>query len=58
MLNTPCKDCEERTVDCHTTCKKYKDYVVYVEEGRKARRADNEARFRHPERPAERFRWG
>lgn len=23
----PCKDCEERCLKCHTTCKRYLDYI-------------------------------
>jgi hypothetical protein len=25
-MNTPCKDCEKRTNDCHISCKDYKLY--------------------------------
>lgn len=27
----PCKGCEERTVYCHTTCEKYKEFRIFRE---------------------------
>lgn len=30
-LNSPCKDCHDRTVGCHGKCEKYKAYRVEVD---------------------------
>lgn len=27
-LEAPCKDCENRKLNCHSSCKKYLDYQV------------------------------
>lgn len=27
MLNCKCKDCNKRTINCHSQCEDYKDYV-------------------------------
>lgn len=31
----PCKDCKERIVGCHATCKKYKKYREQLEQFKK-----------------------
>ena len=31
-LNSPCKDCPDRTVGCHGKCEKYEAYRVKVDE--------------------------
>ncbi len=30
----PCKDCTERTVSCHATCEKYKEFQQWNEKRR------------------------
>jgi hypothetical protein len=29
LMNCPCKDCERRTITCHSTCKEYLEYAEY-----------------------------
>lgn len=31
-LEAPCKDCKDRKLNCHSSCKKYLDYQVKNEE--------------------------
>lgn len=26
MINAPCKDCQERHINCHSSCQKYADF--------------------------------
>lgn len=33
----PCRNCDNRTIDCHTYCEKYKEYQKVVERVRKER---------------------
>lgn len=33
----PCRNCDDRTIDCHTYCEKYKEYQKAVERIRKER---------------------
>lgn len=40
MINSPCKDCEEREIGCHSVCEKYQDYFKRNEE-RKQRIRDS-----------------
>lgn len=36
-MKSPCKDCPERYVDCHSRCKKYLAYAAEREAERQAR---------------------
>lgn len=59
MITPPCKDCEFRTIGCHSNCEPYKEFQAEIEKIRKA--ADE--RFRrndmlfNVERPQSRH-WG
>lgn len=33
----PCRNCDDRTIDCHTYCEKYKEYQKVVKRVRKER---------------------
>ena len=35
IVYAPCKDCKERTVGCHATCKIYKIYKEQLEQFKK-----------------------
>ena len=37
-MNAPCKNCPDRTPDCHSTCKDYKDYMIENEKIKAERR--------------------
>lgn len=39
---TQCKDCEKRTVGCHSTCEEYQEYNKKNEARRKKQRSDND----------------
>jgi len=32
MNNTPCKECEERQIGCHSSCEKYKNFLKIRDE--------------------------
>ena len=34
-INCPCKDCEEREINCHQDCKKYKQFKAIVKQYKK-----------------------
>lgn len=36
-MTAPCKDCPDRVVGCHSTCKRYTEYAKEREEIRKKR---------------------
>lgn len=57
MITPPCKGCEDRFVGCHSTCDRYKEYRVKINEGNTKMKADNEVRFRNGYQAGERFRW-
>ena len=37
-IYAPCKDCKERAVGCHVTCKIYKKYKEQIEQFKKGNR--------------------
>ena len=39
---TPCKDCFDRTITCHSVCRRYQDWKKEHEEQMAARRAERE----------------
>ena len=38
MISGPCKDCAERQIGCHSTCKKYVDFRKRLDEKNKLER--------------------
>lgn len=36
LFYCPCKDCEERSENCHSKCKRYRDYQNETQEKKKA----------------------
>ena len=40
MQECPCRGCEERMSTCHSTCKKYHDWVIIKDARNAAIRAD------------------
>lgn len=43
MAKVPCKDCNERSVECHSLCGKYKEFQKQNEELKAKRRLQREA---------------
>lgn len=39
-MKTPCHNCEARTVNCHATCDKYKEFRAWVEQGKENAKSD------------------
>lgn len=52
---SPCKDCEERVLGCHSTCEKYQEFNAYMEEQRKARYKAMQNTYRRPFNLSKRF---
>lgn len=42
-MKTPCLDCSERQIYCHTDCKKYKVYKYTTEENKRRRMLEKES---------------
>lgn len=40
-MDSPCKDCDERAVGCHSLCEQYKEFVEECERVRQKRRQDH-----------------
>lgn len=40
---SPCKDCQNRELHCHSTCEEYKHYKAAIEESREEKRTEREA---------------
>lgn len=59
MITPPCKDCEFRTIGCHSSCEQYKAFQTEMEKIRKKATecALREDMFRDVERPQCRH-WG
>lgn len=38
----PCKDCTDREIGCHSSCEKYKGFLVKLEKARKNYRHENQ----------------
>lgn len=38
---SPCKDCKERHLGCHTGCKKYAEFKAKIEENKKKHKRIN-----------------
>lgn len=45
-MNTPCKDCPNRSVGCHSTCDPYKEFDAKRKEIREIRAKSNDL-YRH-----------
>lgn len=43
MAKVPCKDCSERSAECHSTCDKYREFQKQNEELKEKRRLQREA---------------
>lgn len=43
MIQSPCKDCESRTIGCHCSCEKYKAFRAKMDKLREA--ADERVRI-------------
>lgn len=43
MAKVPCKDCSERSIECHSICGKYKEFQKQNEELKAKRRLQREA---------------
>ena len=43
MMKVPCKNCNERNIECHSHCEKYKEYQKQNEELKEKRRLQREA---------------
>lgn len=65
MIVSPCKDCPERFVGCHSSCEKYKQYRSELDAFKAIRAADKDERAfaseikggsQTPERSQARFR--
>lgn len=56
-LTVPCKDCADRTVECHADCSRYRQYAEACEQARKKRLQENDVMFSHPWQQRERPRW-
>lgn len=42
-MKIPCvRDCKNRSVDCHCTCEKYKEYKEEIEKANKKKRLDRQ----------------
>lgn len=41
-MNSPCKDCDERSVGCHSLCEQYKEFVEECERVRQLRKQDHD----------------
>ena len=39
-MKVPCHNCESRTLKCHATCDKYKEFRAWVAQGRDNSKAD------------------
>lgn len=52
-MNVPCKDCPDRTADCHSKCEKYIDYSKEVEKVREQRAKYQSMRGSSPGKKAE-----
>lgn len=40
MTKSPCKDCFDRTITCHTVCRRYQEWkTIHAEEVERARQA-------------------
>jgi len=59
MITPPCKDCEFRTIGCHSSCEPYKAFQAELEKIRKAseERILREDMFLDVEKPQRRY-WG
>ena len=44
MILSPCKDCSDRVVGCHSSCDKYKQYRSELDEFKAKRAADKDER--------------
>ena len=42
-MSTPCKDCAERDVGCHSACTRYVEYKMQVDASREDRRRQKES---------------
>ena len=43
MIKAPCKDCADRDLGCHSTCKPYKEYKKEHERGTEAMKRERDA---------------
>lgn len=44
MVMSPCKNCTDRCIGCHTTCGDYAEYKCELERRREEVKAENESR--------------
>lgn len=44
MIVSPCKDCPERFIGCHSSCERYKQYRSELDEFKAKRAADKDER--------------
>ena len=44
MIASPCKDCPERFIGCHSSCEKYRQYRSELDEIKAKRAADKDER--------------
>lgn len=40
MVTAPCKDCKDRFVGCHSSCDKYKEFRINLDEEREKTREE------------------
>ena len=43
MIKAPCKNCADRDLGCHSTCKPYNDYKKEYERGTEAMKRERDA---------------
>ena len=57
-MKTPCKDCQERQLHCHSSCPKYAEYKQELADLEARKQAyDSEANFHAAEKSVVRAMW-
>lgn len=59
-MTAPCKDCQRRTMKCHTECAEYKKYKAKMAEAQKRRdeeRSADEAQSNAIRRTTGKYKW-